>query len=238
METLERIAPLGFTPLTSSIRGEVLKYDFAGAGPRVLDKSGHLNGGMLKPNWPKNAPKRRIVSLFPPNVVLRFDGVDDYLVARDSPSLSALSAFTIFVRFKMDELPSRAGRVFNVISKGTQPAYIGEWFITITRDDRFNIGVVEDGRTKTVIKSPSALAENTWYSIKGTFSDETDTLKASQDGEEVGEKVARETIQDTSHNVFIGYDAVQEGRQFKGEIGEIRIQRTVRVNADGKTEQL
>lgn len=50
---LEQVAgklhPLGFTPLTSAAAGQVLKYDFKGIGPRVIDKSGHGNGGWLKP---------------------------------------------------------------------------------------------------------------------------------------------------------------------------------------------
>ena len=78
---LEQVAgklhPLGFTPLTSAAAGQVLKYDFKGIGPRVMDKSGHGNGGWLKP--PADPPRRRILSPFPLEVMLVFDGEGDYV---------------------------------------------------------------------------------------------------------------------------------------------------------------
>jgi len=64
----------GFTPLKAAQKEQILKYDFKGIGPRVLDKSGNLNGGMLEPRWPVNAPRRQP---FPAHLV--FDGEDDFI---------------------------------------------------------------------------------------------------------------------------------------------------------------
>jgi len=72
----------GFTPLKAAQEGKVLKYDFRGLGPRVLDKSGNFNGGTLKPLWPVNSPRRSI----PPRA-LTFDGEDDYVLVPDDRTL-------------------------------------------------------------------------------------------------------------------------------------------------------
>jgi len=75
----------GYTPLKSSLEGKVLKYDFRGIGPTVVDKSGHGNTGMLMPR--KDPPRRKIVSWFPLRVVMDFDGENDYIKVPHDSSL-------------------------------------------------------------------------------------------------------------------------------------------------------
>jgi len=83
MENLEklagRISPVGFTPLLSLASGQILKYDFKEIGPRVIDKSGSGNYGVLNPNWPKDAPRRTIVSAIPLTVAVKMDGENDFI---------------------------------------------------------------------------------------------------------------------------------------------------------------
>jgi len=96
---VERTSPLGFTPLISVASGEVLKYDFKGVGPVVIDKSGPpVNNGKLKPNWPTNTPRRRLVSILPPTAELVLDGDDDYVLVPDDPSLD-ISRMTVSLDF-------------------------------------------------------------------------------------------------------------------------------------------
>jgi len=71
-------APLGFTPLKSRVKGQVLKYDFEGPpSPIVMDKSGHMNNASLEPYWPENSARRFLIHDIPPNIGLGFEG-DDY----------------------------------------------------------------------------------------------------------------------------------------------------------------
>jgi len=69
----------GYTPLKASRERQVLKYDFKGIGPIVVDKSGHGNLGRLKSK--ENPPRRKVVSWFPLKVIMNFDGKDDYIEA-------------------------------------------------------------------------------------------------------------------------------------------------------------
>jgi len=106
-----KISPLGFTPLLSATSGQVLKYDFRDVGPRVIDKSGHGNGGILKPKWPKNAPRRKIVRAVPPDVRLAFDGEDDYLHIPFSRSLTMGKVWSVELTGKVEDFPSDVGRI-------------------------------------------------------------------------------------------------------------------------------
>jgi len=83
----------GFTPLKAIMKGQVLKYDFRGVGPRVIDKSGHGNGGRLMPK--EDPPRRKIVSWFPLEVILQFDGKDDFILVSDDPSLNVTDELKI-----------------------------------------------------------------------------------------------------------------------------------------------
>jgi len=71
----------GYTPLKAYQKGQVLKYDFKGVGPVVVDKSGHGNLGRLKPR--DDPPRRKIRSFFPLKVVMEFDGENDYIEVGD-----------------------------------------------------------------------------------------------------------------------------------------------------------
>jgi len=100
---LEELRPLGFTPLASRIKREVLKYNFEGVGPIVMDKSGHGNLGRLKPK--DDPPKRKIVSWFPLKMIMAFDGENDH-VKSTSSNLGKYdnNSGTVSLRYKADTL--------------------------------------------------------------------------------------------------------------------------------------
>jgi len=80
----------GYTPLKAAQEGQVLKYDFKGLGPIVVDKSGNGNRGRLKPVG--DPPRREVQSLFPLKVSIKFDGKNDKIVVKPTKSLkNALS---------------------------------------------------------------------------------------------------------------------------------------------------
>jgi len=116
-EILEELSPLGFTPLISSIKGEILKYNFRGVGPKAWDKSGHGNHGTLKPK--DDPPRRKILLLFPPKVGMVFDGENDY-IETNIPNWNPKSDFTIKFSFKTSKIPERRFAImeFGVDSPG------------------------------------------------------------------------------------------------------------------------
>jgi len=79
----------GYTPLKAYREGQVLKYNFKGVGPMVVDKSGHGNLGRLKPT--KDPPRRKVVSWFPLKVIMSLDGEDDYVEVSNAPQPDHLS---------------------------------------------------------------------------------------------------------------------------------------------------
>jgi len=88
----------GYTPLKAAQEGQILKYDFRGIGPIVVDKSGNGNLGRLRPV--DNPPRRKIQSLFPLKVVMDFDGVDDYISLFSDIVLEDVSPWSIEFRVK------------------------------------------------------------------------------------------------------------------------------------------
>jgi len=120
-QVADKLSPLGFTPLLSGVTGEVLKYDFRGVGPRVVDKSLNFNAGTLSPDWPENAPRRRFV--FPLDAVLVFDGEDDFIHVPDRPIQRLDASFSIEVAYTHRADPDdHAGLVYKG-ARGNQPGY-------------------------------------------------------------------------------------------------------------------
>jgi len=76
----------GYTPLKAISEGQVLKYDFKGIGPIVIDKSGNGNRGKLMPRG--DPPRRRIVSWLPLEMAIALDGEDDYVETPHDPSIT------------------------------------------------------------------------------------------------------------------------------------------------------
>jgi len=95
----------GYTPLKAAQQGQVLKYDFKGIGPRVIDKSGNGNNGNLKPM--KDPPRRKIQRFFPLEMALKLDGENDYVeVPYDESFKFGEGNFTVEARFRILENPS------------------------------------------------------------------------------------------------------------------------------------
>jgi len=159
----------GFTPLKAMTEGQVLEYDFKEIGPRAIDKSGHFNGGILKPFWPVNAPRRSI----PPNKI-RFDGKDDYIEAPDSTSLD-VKRLTLFAEVK-PAVDYAGEQDHGFISK--EEAYDIRWsngeLLVSIRDERENYHHA---------RSTLELNQGEWYRIVGTYDGSTQRLFLN--GEEI-----------------------------------------------------
>jgi len=90
----------GFTPLKASLEGLVLKYDFKGIGPMVVDKSGHGNLGRLKPK--DNPPRRKIVSGFPFEVALVLNEDDERVSIPREGLVPGEGSWSVYVDLKLD----------------------------------------------------------------------------------------------------------------------------------------
>jgi len=75
----------GYTPLKATLEGQVLKYDFKGIGPIVIDKSGNGNRGELMPR--EDPPRRKILSWPPLEMAIALDGENDHVKTPDTPDL-------------------------------------------------------------------------------------------------------------------------------------------------------
>jgi len=166
-QVADRLHPLGFTPLTSAAAGQVLKYDFKGIGPRVIDKSGHGNGGWLKP--PANPPRRRILSPFPLEMMLVFDGEGDYV---KGPVLDIRNQIGIRARVRTTQIEDWGWFV-------AQP---GAFTLAMDNDGRASAGIHQNG-SWNYLESPTTrlMNDGEWHVEEMSYDGEE--LKVAVDGE-------------------------------------------------------
>jgi len=198
-ESLEKIRPFGYTPLSSRTKEEVLKYNFKGVGPVVADKSLHGNRGILKPLWPIDAPRREPVSIFPPSAMLVFDGENDYVSAPDL--IGGRSRFSVSALVRPDAL-------------GEDKGFLGQWrpvyeFI-FHYDVRFDSwrAVVHDSEGNDVEVYGGSPQTGEWARLTATFH-EDEELKLFVNGSKVGETGARgNPVNDGGEELRVGSDTV------------------------------
>jgi len=177
---LEKVRPFGYTPLISEMRNEVLKYNFRGISRLVVDKSGHGNNGKLMPK--EDPPRRKIVSWFPFEEVLVFDGENDFV---EVPDIELDGAFTIDVEFK------------TLLSRGEHRALFGSRYGWGRREEEhaldFRLGYGQN--LQVIVKDESAgvggyvtyeedVSDGTKH--RGTATYENGTLALYLDKDEVG----------------------------------------------------
>jgi len=166
----------GFTPLKASQEGQILKYDFKDIGPRVLDKSGNMNGGMLAPMWPVNSPRRSV----PPGT-LKFDGKDDYVKVSDDPTLDGMSTLTVAIKFRPLISPEEIDRDRAIVSKKYNETYE----LTLGHRGGFYFQITnEAGRREYAHGGEWRKGE--WTEILGCYAGGPTQPRIYQDGEVVG----------------------------------------------------
>jgi len=161
---LEKLKPLGFTPLVSRIKGEVLYYNFRGVGPVALDKSGHGNLGKLKPRG--DPPRRKIQPTVPLEVIMAFDGKNDYIDVSDNPTLRFSSTFSVRFSIKLPSSQPQATPWAGIWGKrgSTDPdrnAYGGR----IYKDERYIRFDLEESGGGLVHGHTHNLEPNVWHDI-------------------------------------------------------------------------
>jgi len=211
---LERVKPLGFTPLVSRIKGEVLYYNFRGIGPVVMDKSGHGNLGKLRP---KDNPRRKIALRLPPEVAMVFDG-ENWVDVGDKAYFDIdVGSLTVFARVKP--------YVLDKLRQGIVTKRRKHWSGREGWDLRFRsnrpLTAICDGRNIVEIRGPQvetgALCEAAMVA-----NGDTNTLELFVNDESVGvEDYSHLTAKDikTNHPLRLAWFT----DMLEGELYEVRI---------------
>jgi len=219
------VSPLGFTPLLSTASGQILKHDFRGLGPRVIDKSGNGHYGVLKPSYPSDAPRRK--AIFPPNlaegnyVCLKFDGENDY-VRTNSSFLDGIKEFTVFWRSRHP--PSPGGR--QIIGM-TRSLYNHDGFGIICQYGRKRVIVKTDAGSTNEPRIPLEF-DNEWHSYATALKIEDGSvdLHVYKDGSLTGSYP--NMLENSSHfvanrDLYLMRTAPGHDWYVEGDIEEVRI---------------
>jgi len=167
----------GYTPLKASLKGQVLKYDFRGIGPIVVDKSGHGNRGKLMPRG--NPPRRKIVSGFPLKIALALDGKNDFVKVNSAPTL-AFPKIEIKVTPKVEPM-TKAGAKNKLFGFNRKPLL--DYNMNLERWE-FGLNTPEGTSWATIGESPAKLESKHTLVLK--YDGETLNGKVSRGGKEIG----------------------------------------------------
>jgi len=192
----------GYTPLKAAQEGQVLKYDFRGIGPIVVDKSGNGNYGRLKPI--EDPPRRKIVSWFPLKFAMIFDGENDYIQVSDDPSLDITDELTVSVRTKFPvSTPD-----FFIDKEGSSTSS----FKAQVNDGKFWFYTDHDRPRPSKVMST-----DTWYRLRGVFDNGkiTTFINGEEDISETGF-----TLSANDQPLRIGWG---DEKYFTGRISDVRI---------------
>jgi len=176
----------GYTPLKAFLEGQVLKYDFRGVGPIVVDKSGNGNLGRLKPL--KDPPRRKIASWLPLEVALKFDGENDFVMAPDDPSLKLPEGLGIImdIKSRQNEFLDRGYSWTFLIWKGAFGT--GNYYITDEGNGGTKFRIDDSAGNRHVVRAPGAIEYGERIRLSYTYRPETGVMKIEKNGEAVSSK--------------------------------------------------
>jgi len=205
--------------LFSQEQGLLLHYDFSeGTGNILKDKSGNGNDGIIHgAKWIKEED----------GYSLSFNGIDNYVEVKDSPSLKIENEFTIEILVKPGENPKKQGigdyRL--IIGKGGELWDSHASFALYVNQGRKNfVGYVRYGPEKTIKKNEvytvrGLVKKEHWQNV--VLVKEKGTLKLSADS------VPSSTPVDTPEKMIFSARPLKIGgvhtRFFEGYIKEIKI---------------
>jgi len=182
----------GLTPLKARQQNQILKYNFKGIGPLVVDKSGNFNRGIL------HGPKREVISIFPLKMAISCDGEDDYVVVPTPNTVSSVSSVTASVKMSMD---TEVERYRHFLSTTHANEEVGYDFSVYRGELHF---AVNDGTLGGMGERVTAPLDPGGHLVKGSYDDETGELMLSVDQEVVDSRTISIGSIKAAKRLFIG----------------------------------
>ena len=150
---------------------------------------------------------------------LKFDGIDDYVQINSDRFSEITSAITIETWVKVDSF-TKAWQT--LISKGDSSWRLHRYAGT----DQLRFAITDVG----TVDSSSSLNDGAWHHVAATY--DGSSLKLYIDGELEGETAASGAIPTNTANMMLGANENQPGRNFYGQMDEIRIWNTARTQEE------
>ena len=152
---------------------------------------------------------------------LRFDGVNGYANLGDSSSLKS-QAFTISAWVKRNGAQVDYARILNKGNNSAAPwgSYKFEFDGASDTIVRFHIGFTDN--TSAIVKTKTALPDNTWAHLTGSYAPTTRTLKVYLDGALQNTMVVASGKTLKFDNVAITVGGTLLHSYFKGDVDEAR----------------
>ncbi len=157
------------------------------------------------------------------NNTLDFDGVDDYVSIPDNSTLDFTTAMTVELWMKPDNF-SKTWEA--IVTKGDN-----SWRIHRNADeDKVNFAINNTSLTNFSVTSTSTITDGVWYHVVGVYTGSQ--LEIYINGILENTTSVSTTINNSSYNVCIGENLQATGRQFNGQIDEVRIWSDVRTSSE------
>ncbi|MEW5805435.1 MAG: LamG-like jellyroll fold domain-containing protein [Patescibacteria group bacterium] len=182
-----------------------------GTGTTAYDYSGNNNTGTLTngPTWQTSTNCKK-------GGCLLFDGVDDYVMASDSPSLDITPNFSTGAWIKADLFPTFSSILSKAFQGSATTFNYGFW----SYSGGTVRGAIGDGINYNLGDYSSSLSTGQWYYV--IFTVDGSKLKLFINGQLDRSTLQTVTPAVNNYNVYIGSDSSNSYR-FDGTIDEVRI---------------
>jgi len=183
--------------------------DWASTTAEALDRSGNNNNGNVV-NFNKE-------SVVPGKVgqALKFDGVDDYVDAGNSPSLQFDTALTVEAWIKQATTPTN---VSSIVTKGIQT-----WEFFVNSNGKIRLRM-QTGASAWDLYGTSILTPGQWFHVVGVYDSVAEKAKVYVNGVKENEATRTGLINySTANPVRIGIRSPGTTLPFNGLIDEVRI---------------
>jgi hypothetical protein len=157
----------------------------------------------------------------PCRYAVRFDGVDDYVLISDSPSLNPTSQVTIQAWVYPRNPSSSATQEF--VAKGSSLTSQRQYYLRPQKNTGLlELAIIDNTGTAYSIFSPSALSACVWQFVGGVY--DGAYLRADINGVEVASRsIGAKTLNVTSYALAIGRLGAVNAEYFYGDVAEVLI---------------
>jgi RHS repeat-associated protein len=154
--------------------------------------------------------------------VLKFDGVNDFALVPDSPSLSLTQHATLTSWVRFDQLPSAAGHSMTLLAKSQNG---NDLDLQAETDNRLHFYVANGAQ----VTSNTVLQAGVWYHVAATYAASGSLQIYINGGLDVTQAIPGVSRTNGTNPFTLGASAVQAGRFLKGSLDDVRVYDAVRT---------